>query len=286
MQKKFDFTIIGAGPMGIYLSCLLVKKGFKIRLLDRAQSAGGHTRAVNFYNIHTEIFYHFFYKNDHFNFEKWCNLVNFKSKIIWKSIKTEIFTKKNNKIKKINPDSFFDLFLFFKFSIFKIILSFLKIKIIAYKKLSSLTAINWAYNAFGKKFSSLVWIPLLKGKFGKEYKQISSLWLYTRIKRHLSTKNIYDNKSYFGYLVGTYNPLINKSILFLKKQNSKFESNIEIKKFIFKKKKISQIVLSSKKLIISKNEKVISTIPLFALKNILPKNRPFTLAKVPLVLYC
>ena len=275
MNEDFDFTIIGAGPMGLYLSCLLSKRGFKIRLIDKAPKAGGHARAIKFNKINTEIYYHFFYKNDHFNYKKWSKLLSYKDFIKWKFVGTEIFTKEKGELIKINPDSFFDLLFFFKLDIFRIIISTLKIKLFQFNNDEKLNAVEWAKKNYGEKFSSFVWLPLLKGKFGKYYKKISAKWLYTRIKRHLSTKNLINNKSYFGYLVETYNPLINKSLFFLEKRKSKFINNAKINKILFKNKKVFQINLDKKKIIISPNEKVISTVPLFIIKSILPNNKTF-----------
>ena len=44
MKKKFDISIIGGGPMGLYLSYLLIKKGYKVRIFDANKKAGGHAR--------------------------------------------------------------------------------------------------------------------------------------------------------------------------------------------------------------------------------------------------
>ena len=79
-------------------------------------------------------------------------------------------------------------------------------------------ATKWSYDNFGQKFSDDVWIPLLKGKFGKNWKKISAIWLATRVKRHLSTRDILRKKSKFGYLINTYNETIMRNISFIKKK--------------------------------------------------------------------
>ena len=38
-KKKYDFTVIGAGPMGLYLSYLLSKNNYKVRLIDANKKA-------------------------------------------------------------------------------------------------------------------------------------------------------------------------------------------------------------------------------------------------------
>ena len=61
MKKHFDFSIIGAGPMGLYLGYLLAKKGYKIRIFETSSRAGGHARPFNFNGVRIQIFYHFFF---------------------------------------------------------------------------------------------------------------------------------------------------------------------------------------------------------------------------------
>ena len=49
-KKKYDFTVIGAGPMGLYLSYLLSKNNYKVRLIDANKKAGGHARPIKFWD--------------------------------------------------------------------------------------------------------------------------------------------------------------------------------------------------------------------------------------------
>ena len=267
MKKKFDISIIGGGPMGLYLSYLLIKKGYKVRIFDANKKAGGHARPFKFGKTLIEIFYHFFYKDDHLNAMKWVKKFSNKNLIYWKYIDTGIITRNN--LKKINFDSVIDIIKNYNFDSFKIFLSlfkifFFKIPVSLKKK----KAIKWSYNNFGQKFSEDVWIPLLKGKFERKYKNISAIWLATRIKRHLSTRGLIKKKSKFGYLKNTYNQTIKKNISYIEKNGSKIIYNSKIKQIKISNNRITNI-LTNKNNFLSKNEKVISTIPLFCLKEIL-----------------
>lgn len=270
MKKKFDISIIGAGPMGLYLAYLLVKKGYKVRVFETSLKAGGHARPFKFSNTLIEIFYHFFYKNDHYNALKWILSLKAKNKIYWSAIETEIITKKN---KKIKVDSFFEILKNYRFDVFRIYFNLLKIIFFKIpKKTNSEIAYKWAEKKFGKKFNNDVWKPLLIGKFEKNWNKISAVWLATRIKRHLSTKTLINKKSVFGYLEDTYLSTINETTKYLKKNKSQIIYNAKIRNIMIKKNRVNKIY-SNKIYSIHSKENIISTIPLFALKNILKQNK-------------
>ena len=267
-KKKYDFTVIGAGPMGLYLSYLLSKNNYKVRLIDSNKKAGGHARPIKFCGSKIEIFYHFFYKNDEVRALKWINSVKGANEIVWKKINTDIIYVNKNKF-FINPDNFFEILKFLKIEFIQLIIGVLKIKFLKNScHLRFQKAVIWANKTFGKKFASLVWIPLLKGKFGKSWNKISALWLFSRVKTHLSTKTLFDRKSIFGYLQHTYEPTINKTLNLLKKKKSIFILNKAIKNITIKKNKIINLKINNKILKIHEDEKVVSTIPLFALKKL------------------
>ena len=271
MNKKFDISIIGGGPMGLYLAYLLIKKGYKIRIFDSNKKAGGHARPFKFKLTLIEIFYHFFYKNDHFNALKWINTFSNNNSIHWSYIDTGIVTKNN--MSKINFDSIIDIFKNYKIDSIKIFynlikLFFFKIPVSLEKK----KAVDWSHNTFGRKFSNDVWVALLKGKFEKNWRQISAIWLATRIKRHLSTRGIIKKKSKFGYLKNTYDQTIKKNISFIERNGSKIFYNSKIKKIKIINDHVTNII-TNKNNIVSKNEKVISTIPLFCLKEIIQNKK-------------
>jgi len=277
VKKNFDFTIIGSGPMGLYLSYLLCKRGFRVRIVDSNKFPGGHARPFVFHGSTIEIFYHFFYKNDHLSSLKWINLLDGKANIIWRKINTEIVIKKNI---FLNPNNLLDMFIHFKKSIFSVLFYFFfRRNIIIKNTLKAKKAHNWIVSEFGKSFAKFIWLPLLKGKFGESFKKISALWLFTRINRHFSTKSIFSGKFIFGYLTNTYISTINNTIKFLKKNKSSFIFSSKIKKINILQGKINKIFFKNSFIKISKKETVISTIPLFVLKKLLPRNNLFKYLK-------
>ena len=259
--------------MGLYLAQLLIRKGKKVRVLDSNKFPGGHARPFKFKNTLIEMYYHFFYLNDHQFAMDWVKSLTQKKdhKILWKEINTSIVTK--NK-KKLDIDSFSGLLRNYKLKSFRILFNLILIFFFPIKNnLKKISAINWSYHKFGKSFAKDVWLPLLKGKFPREYRSISAWWLATRIKRHLSTKRIFRPKCTFGYLTKSYKPIIDKTLDYLQKHNSTFIGNTPITQLKIKNNKIINIMSKNKKIKIDVKEKVVSTLPLFVTKKLFKTNK-------------
>ena len=153
MKKKFDISIIGGGPMGLYLAYLLSKKNYKVRIFETSRTAGGHARPFKFSNTIIEIFYHFFYKNDHYNAMKWISSTKKKNKIHWAEIETEIITNSN---KKLNIDNFTHVIKNYRFSSFKIYLNLLIIFIFkVHKKTIKEKAYIWSQKSLVTNFQMI-----------------------------------------------------------------------------------------------------------------------------------
>ena len=269
MKKKNDkFIIIGGGFLGLSLAYELIKKNKKVEIIETGNSLGGLAQPFIVDDKLIDKFYHFFYLNDHFNSENFIKKLRLKYKIIWKDVSTQMYVDG----RFFSLDSIKELIFFLKFDFIKFTFSIIKLKLFKLKKsLEKESALVWANKNFGKKFTNKVWLPLLISKYGKYSSSISALWLATRIKRHLSTKIFYNNKSRLGYLIGTYKFVIEKIESIIKLKKGKIYNNNKVLQLKFKKKYLNQIV-TSKKIINCKDKVVISTLPLADLKKI-KKNR-------------
>ncbi len=265
MKKKNDkFIILGGGFLGLSLAYELIKKNKKVEIIDSEKSLGGLAEPFKIDDKLIDKFYHFFYFNDHFNSENLIKELKLKYKINWKDVNTKMYVDGNF----FSLDSIKELILFLKFDFLRFSFSLIKLRLFKLKKsLETVSALEWANKNFGKKFTNKVWLPLLNSKYEKYSPKISALWLATRIKRHLSTKIFYNNKSRLGYLVGTYKFVIEKIETLIKLKKGKVYKNNKVLKLDFGKKHLNQIV-TSKKIINCKDKIVISTLPLADLNKI------------------
>lgn len=59
-KKDFDVIIVGGGPGGLAVGCLLAKEGVKSAIIERAPALGGRFRSVNFHGCRADSAVHFF----------------------------------------------------------------------------------------------------------------------------------------------------------------------------------------------------------------------------------
>ena len=197
--------IIGGGPLGIGITTELLKRDYEIILIEGQSKLLGLAQTFDYENFKVEKYYHFFYRNDHFNSLNWL-LENSteQPQIIWKDISTDSYVQGT----RYNLDSPLSVLKLCKWKAFRVLWTLMYLKFLSPpKSLDKVSAKEWALKTFGD-FGKKVWIPLLDQKFDSHAEEISALWLATRIKRHMSTRGNGLGKSRFGYLKDTYEPYV------------------------------------------------------------------------------
>ena len=255
--------IIGGGPLGCSVANELLKKGKEVIIIENNSFLGGHSRAVKIKDDFTELYYHFIYYNDQFFYQKIFDDFEVKPNIIWRNVLTSTYY--NGKIEII--DNVFSMMKLGGLSFYRVIFTILRLRYFTIpRELDKVSAIEWSNKYFGKKFTSIVWKPLIESKFTIHASDISALWLATRIKRHLSTKKNLFSKSKLGYIENTYKELFDRIEKTLESNNSNVYYE-NIKDFEIRNNQIKKIILDNKEIIINQTDKIISTIPLSLLKN-------------------
>jgi len=254
--------IIGGGPLGCSVANEFLKKGKEVIIIEKSRFLGGHSRAVKIEDDFLELYYHFIYYNDQYFYQKIFDDFEVEPKITWKNVSTSTFYNgKNN-----NFDNIYSFLKLGGLSFFKIIFTILRIRFFTIpRKLDKVSAMEWSKKNFGRKFTSIIWGPLIKSKFDIYANEISALWLATRIKRHMSTKKSLFSKTTLGYIENTYKELFDRIENKLKSNNCHiYHTNIN--DFEIKENYITKIILDNQEVKLSQNDIVISSIPLMRLK--------------------
>ena len=86
--------IIGGGPLGIGIATELLKRDYKIILIEGQSKLLGLAQTLIMRISKWKNYYHFFYRNDHFNSLNWL-LENSteQPQIIWKDISTDSYVQ-------------------------------------------------------------------------------------------------------------------------------------------------------------------------------------------------
>lgn len=215
-----NFAIIGGGLTGLILGYYLSKKGHKVTIFEKEKTLGGLMGSFEISGEKIEKTYHHIFQSDKYI----INLIDelgLKSKLFWKKAPIAMIVD-NDILPFLGP---VDLLKFTKLNIWqKIRLGMVSIYLQLdnnWQKYSKVLAYEWMKNACGEKAYQVIWEPLLKGKFGKHYKEISMAWMWARIHTR-------GNSGILGYLDGGFGQIIEKLEKVIVKNDGKIFLNTKI----------------------------------------------------------
>jgi protoporphyrinogen oxidase len=204
-------AIIGAGFTGLTAGLRLAEKGHTVTLFEKEAIPGG--LAIGFqqrgWEWPLEKHYHHIFETDT-AIRKLADDVGLP--FFFRRPNTSTFIQGD----VVQLDSPFKLLFFSKLSIVDrlrmgIVLAYLKY-VADWNKLEGETAHAWLKKAMGSKGYGMVWEPLIKGKFGDYYKDISLAWFWARIKAR--TTNL-------GYPPGGFQNLADAVVCAIKEKGGK-----------------------------------------------------------------
>jgi protoporphyrinogen oxidase len=212
MQKK-NFSIIGAGPMGLMAAMELLKRGHQVDIYEHDDRIGGMSASFNFDGLEIERYYHFICKTDYPLFDLLAEL-NLSDKLRWTDTKMGFFY--NGKLYKWGTP--FALLAFDGLNIidkFRYGLHALRAKGIKdWKPYDRIRATEWIRRWIGERAYNVLWKSLFELKLFEHTENISAAWIGTRIKRvALSRRSVFQET--MGYLEGGSSVLLEKMEQFI-----------------------------------------------------------------------
>lgn len=204
-------AIIGAGFTGLTAGLRLAEKGHKVTLFEKESIPGG--LAIGFqergWEWPLEKHYHHIFETDT------------AIRKLAEDVDLPFFFRRPNTSSFIGGDilqldSPAKLLLFSKLSLadrlrMGSVLAYLKYGA-DWKKLEGETAHAWLQKTMGKKGYQILWEPLIKGKFGSYYKDISLAWFWARIKARTTQ---------LGYPPGGFQNLADAVVCAIKEKKGK-----------------------------------------------------------------
>lgn len=202
-----SIAILGGGFTGLTAAYRLSQKGYKVTVYEKSDVVGGLASGFEISGNNLEKAYHHIFKTDTdiINLTKELGI---EDKLKWHDSSVSIF-RKGKLYPFVTP---FDLIRFSPLSLFNriragvVVLYLQKSK--NWKPLQKISAASWMRKFSGKQVYSVIWEPLLKGKFDKYYDKISMAWLWARIHIRANSKQKGDSGEKLGYYHGGFNVLV------------------------------------------------------------------------------
>ena len=208
-KKTFDIAIIGGGFSGLNLALKLSRDlNKKIILIEKDPNLGGLASTFTFKSFRLEKYYHHWFTGDVeiLNLIKELGLEKY---LIQKPSNTGVFYANSTyrlssplDLLRFKPLSFFGRI---RLGIGFIYTSFLR----KTDDIENQTAEKWLIKIFGNEVFSKVWLPLLKGKFGDDYKNLSAIWMWKKLGLRGSSRSK-DGRENLIYFNGSFEILTKK----------------------------------------------------------------------------
>lgn len=225
MNKK-EFGFVGAGFTGLTMAYYLAKEGHHVTLYDKDSSIGGLAGSFNVKGQKLEKFYHHWFTND-IHIMQLIDDLGLKDDILIRETRTGMYYNKNF-FKLSSP---IDLLKFKPISFLsRIRLGFVVFAVRMVKnwrKLEDKTATEWLIGICGKEAYTVVWEPLLKGKFGRYAEKVSAVWFWNKLKLRGGSRGE-KGKENLAYFKGGFASLTEKMALEIQRLGGKIHLNTSV----------------------------------------------------------
>ena len=180
--------IIGAGITGLTTGYKLSKLGHEVEIFESASFSGGQASTINFENFEIEKAYHHLFVTDKAILELYKEL-DLEDELQWYKSKVATFAEK--KIwSTTSPIDLLKLPIIPLKDRINLALISLRLKLIKnWKKLESISAYQWLSKHVSDRTFEIIFEPLLRGKFGRYYKDICMPWFWAKIQTRVSSRN-------------------------------------------------------------------------------------------------
>jgi len=236
MKNNSKIAVVGGGLLGLSIAYKLSKKGISCTVFEKDKGFGGLASGMKYKDFYLEKFYHHWFRSDAC-IQGLVKELGLSEKIQW--LESNVGVWGDGDLHDFSTS--IDVLKFKLLSIQERIrlglASFYLQNKKNYSNFENITALDWCNKYFGKKVTSVLWKPLLVGKFRKYADQVSMNWLWARIHDRSSSRQSIFGKEMLGYLDGGIQQLIQKLVQKLDNAGISLHDNTEILSHKFSKGK-------------------------------------------------
>ncbi len=195
--------VIGGGAAGLAAAYQIMKKGHQAHVFERAPFLGGQASTFEVGGGQLEKGYHHLFMSDTHMVDL-IHELGLGHKLAW--IQSKVGFYYDRKIWKfaspIDLLKFTPLSMFDRMRLGLVTLYLQKTK--NWHKFEGVTATEWLEKRVGKRAYQVVWEPMLRGKFGEHYDQVSMTWIWGKIYLRVASRPKPWQKERLGYPMGSF----------------------------------------------------------------------------------
>ena len=221
-------AIVGAGYTGLTTAYKLCQQGIDVTIYEAGDGAGGLAGGCRLLGVPVEKAYHFLYRTDRHMLRLLEELDLLEGLTYHRS---SVSTYYDGKLYPMMGP--LDLIKFTPLSMLNRIRAGLSVlylqRVKNWKRLTSITAMEWLTKYAGKQVTDVIWSPLLKGKFDKYFDKITMCWLWGRIKQRVDSRDPQKGEV-LGYIEGGFNALTDQLVSKIEQGGGRIRFNTRIDK--------------------------------------------------------
>ncbi len=195
--------IIGAGALGLSAAYELGLRGHETHVFERDSFLGGQASTFDVGGGRLERGYHHLFRSDT-DMVDLIDELGLSPKLHWIESKVGLFHGDRiwNFASPKDLLTFKPLGLLDRFRLGLVTLYLQKTK--NWRKFEGVTARDWVEKRAGKRPYEVIWEPMLRGKFGKHYDEVSMAWLWGKIFLRVASRERLWEREKLGYPIGSF----------------------------------------------------------------------------------
>ena len=199
--------IIGGGVAGLAAAYELTKRGHYAEVFEQAPFLGGQASTFPVYGGQLERGYHHLFVSDTAITEL-IHELGLGDRLAWLESKVGLYH--DGKVWDFSTPM--DLLRFTPISLLQRLRVGLWTVILQrtndWNKFENVTAKDWLSKHMGAQAYRVLWEPLLRGKFGQHYDQVSMTWIWGKIRLRVASRGKGFQKERLGYPMGSFGEVI------------------------------------------------------------------------------
>jgi protoporphyrinogen oxidase len=207
--KSETWGIVGGGFLGMTLALRLAQQGHKVVLHEAAPTLGGLASAWKLGDIVWDRHYHVTLGSDSY-LRGILKELDLEQELQWVQTMTGFYAD-------AKFYSMSNTWEFLQFPPLNLIEKFRLGITISYgsrvknwRRLSSITAVDWLTKLSGRRTVEKIWLPLLRAKLGDSCEKVSAAFIWATISRMYAARRSGLKKETFGYVPGGYGRIFDR----------------------------------------------------------------------------